>query len=1831
MTELHPNEHPTQNEQKTNHEGSANDLSKTSEGQSPHSNDNTDNTHTAPNQTTQKSTPNTHTQPNIPNTNNQKNTNHNNNTNNNSPNNNRQSTLNQHANPFTPTEPNNSSSTTTTNTLSSPTQKNTSDHRHTNTTLDTLTDSDNTTQIQNTSNNQNTQRHHLSNSERPPNQGHANSPSINTTQEQSHNPLRPSPDQRTPNQNNTNSMTLHQNHTHNHFPFHSHDSYQLPHPPPNLYTQNTQRFNNPIPSPQPLNPQLIHPHFVPPHNFFPIQPNFPYNNQLPINPIFHHNSHNHHPHTSQNQESHNIHINRDQSNNQHNHHINRSTNRHDNNTYTRHNIEPNNENTRNDSNSLNNSNQTNSPNTISPTNPPVDNCVNGLQQNERTTQNEKDQTINSTDNNRPLSNDPTPNTTPEHPLDHDTTFPSRDTPDQTPIQTTSIHHQKNIERPRHLEPHNNPSPSQEQDHITSILTQRPPNQNHTNPTSLRPNFNFLPQHHPNQFPPLNPLPNPHTHTGQRHYNNTVIPSPGPSNPQQLHRQSTQYPNVQPNILNPPNYHYGNQLPINHIYPQNTHNHSTNPQNQVEPNTDTNNNIPNHQQTNTQNTPTHTTDCPTVPQTHPTHNHLPNSNTPRTDTVIDKPTELNSTHDLTIDHKYGEPDEKYETIRSYRDVTTGNDVFTDSQNWYNEPHTNWTEGEWGSEGDWEGWWSQQDPTRPVTITPSDNPHTNNKIKLGYAGTVTHVKDGWNPVTKENDTNERDMIQGVSQDGDLIYGYFEPNQIPDFGQFLFDPTPTPGCEQYTKVIKGKKYAEIKILNPVWADSSDEENLMYRHILRGTILSSDHARGEVIIDNPATNFPKSRQVRHFFKSQLVAPCRLPAGTEVELATSVFNKSKKVKIVSIRPIAAASLDLIRHDLASKHKEALANLQSTRVGLFIGGAPDTNYPTFPTFALDSVQRKTGASLIQEIVAETLNRIDTCFCDIDSLGDRGRAAAKKTATNFRNQIRTPFSVLINPLDFWDITEDDWAREIDKLFRLPNPRFPIDQVILLTRIDDAANATNISKITSVTRWTDPKSKILLESLLLPEYPLSLASYFQGQPVFRSDSRFNLALACFSNKTRPLTICPLPLEQHGGETDSVFEDQEDYIDENIILVTRPKETSQENLLAFDKLGLGQVSERPTSTDRLRNFLVRPHAGVKGTEVLERIGGLGSLDLRESGDVSGPTTYNPFYTFPAKDFFQPTPETLRKQTTLLFKDPVALSLPIIEALARVEGGPRPFIHPIAFSDKEVRVQCESEDQLKSLLGVLSTNPDAGVEGYWQISSEITWLRRDIAGAFSAFSPMTSSVTPFTPHDGAGLGYLEGVPLLTSTKGLQLIGQHFGVQITDDRGSPTWVKIRDSRPLLQVFAGNQASFYQTDSVLFPSLGVRVRTAPPPHPFQILQDDPKERPKGSVARRESLTALESVPDNHLSTLRKLKVLHSNLKKGTSKRPGGSNTETQWVTVTNKRRKRSKRVISTPPSSPDSSPPPLPSVQKLTLLEEDSGSADDRQTEETQDRSVDHQLEEEFNQIASGEGDVEQERGQTLDLEDDTANDNPKSDAEEASLQRPEEVSSDSGSESSSSEGGSDSESDDEIDSPREEDTRGGHDQGRWANKRSGPRMALGSTLLEKYKNKEYDNTREEGEISDEDEDNLSLRDLFLKTPPPGSKNWGDKQKRLITVGGKKILLSGGYYRALMNDTSTTPAKRKRDTTNSRKTKGKDPKTPGRGKSNQTMTSQSTVPELFRSNTNKKGKKGSGSRKNSDSSKRVTPSIEQVETQDTLITNDTQALGRSGGKSRRLRSRKSNK
>ena len=817
--------------------------------------------------------------------------------------------------------------------------------------------------------------------------------------------------------------------------------------------------------------------------------------------------------------------------------------------------------------------------------------------------------------------------------------------------------------------------------------------------------------------------------------------------------------------------------------------------------------------------------------------------------------------------------------------------------------------WDNEGCSESFWEIKQDTpnhnEPNFSPPeSDNPREVQSPERNYAfaGTVTHIREGWNPVTRNHDSNENDMIQGVTKDGELIYGYYDPNHIPDFGQFLYDPTPTIGCPPYYRIIKGRKYKEVKILSPIWANSNEETHLSERHFLHGVISENGPSRGEVVLVNPGSNFPKTQQTRIFFKSQLVSPCNLEIGTEVVVATSIYRHSKKVKIISILPKDEEDLELVKHDLAPAHKEKLPTLHSTSVDLFVGGAPDHKHPTFPTSSITRLEEKLapGVSLIEGIIQQTLQTLNEE--PPTPLNEKDLEERKKTATRFRNRVKMSLNIIINPLDFWDITEDRWAKEIYSILSKTQTKFKINKIFLLKRIDDGAEYANIEHISSIAKWVTPGEKNFLSSVYLPQVPMSLASYFQGEPNYRSDSRFNLSLLEFEingGNVNP-QFHSLPLERHEEESNSVFQDIRDYVDldEDFILLTRPSKISTHTSLAFDRLPIETSEERPTSNLYLSNFVLKPLGERKGPELIKEIEKLGKLGIKKIGKNEVP--YNPFYLFPAKDFFQPTPNTLSKQITIVFRDQP--NLPIIEMLARAEGGPRPYMHPIAFSPKEVRVQCTDENQLSILIKTLANSPvcDTGVVCFYQKASQLTWLTHNPHNLSSPRQQRRRSALPHSPQRKPGYGYLKGVPPLAKQSSIARILEAFGAKVDESDTYSGWVKLQKARPLLKVKVECEFTFYQKKPLFLPKLGIKIETATQPDDADIIPNPPrsgKSNLEYLLSQGDGTPISENIPAHLLGPLKKLRDMHIT--------PGNfsdeEDSENIWTEAQSGRRKKTKR------------------------------------------------------------------------------------------------------------------------------------------------------------------------------------------------------------------------------------------------------------------------------------------------------------------------------------------
>ena len=752
----------------------------------------------------------------------------------------------------------------------------------------------------------------------------------------------------------------------------------------------------------------------------------------------------------------------------------------------------------------------------------------------------------------------------------------------------------------------------------------------------------------------------------------------------------------------------------------------------------------------------------------------------------------------------------------------------------------------------------------------------KQSIGCAGTVTHLKEGWNPFTKkQHPVGNKDLIQGRTEQGEFIYGYFDPYKIPDFGQFIFDFNIQPQHQEREAAnklrIRGIEYAQVNILGPILANKDWEQNLKHRHILHGRIVAHEGSRGEVVLDNPTTHFPNTEQKRFFYKNQLAFPCSLPVGTEVKIATSVFKTSGKLKIVSIRPNDEDDLDLVKYDLAPDHKNKLCELESTNIGIFIGGAPDVHHPTFPASHMAKLKRNPESSLFEEIVKEMVKVSYEEWPP--NLSQEEEQKRQQTSTRLRTLISSPFNVLINPLDFWDMDEEGWEKEIDKFFTKTNPIYQINNIFLMRRVDGGTTIENISKISSIAKWVHPCKRKYLRNVFLPPTPLSLGSYLFGEPIYRSNSKFNLAILNFSKEECEIGFDSLPLEKMDIESDSIAEDPDVYYADNTILITRPQKISQANALAFDKLGLGQRTDRPTSCPHFRNSLVRPAFQESRSELVARVNSLGQVDMEFIGGKKSRASFNPFFTFPASDFFHPKEEALALQTTIVFKD--TAYFPLIEALATTEGGQRPHIHPIAFAPKEARVQCESREQLASLHRMIFTTKGTGIEAFYQKADNITWLVESDSNSWKAKDGQMQGqkerkINEFSPSDKEGIGYLEGVPLTISQKGLDKIGRLFGVQL--DSSKLDWIQLREARPLLKVWTDNQLKFYLYPPIKLPSMGVNIKTAPPPHPKDML---PPTSPPACLlspvtkSATKGLEAKEPIPPYFLQILGVIKELTS--------------------------------------------------------------------------------------------------------------------------------------------------------------------------------------------------------------------------------------------------------------------------------------------------------------------------------------------------------------------------
>ena len=487
------------------------------------------------------------------------------------------------------------------------------------------------------------------------------------------------------------------------------------------------------------------------------------------------------------------------------------------------------------------------------------------------------------------------------------------------------------------------------------------------------------------------------------------------------------------------------------------------------------------------------------------------------------------------------------------------------------------------------------------------------------------------------------------------------------------------------------------------------------------------------------------------------------------------------------------------------------------------------------------------------------------------------------------------MDFWDIDEEGWAEEIDKFLHKPNPAYPVKNIYLLRRVDGATTIKNIAKISSLAKWVHPCKKTFLGNVFLPPCPLSLGSYLLDQPIYRSDSRFNLAILCFNREESEIDFHSLPLEQLDFESDSIVEDPTDYHDEEMILITRPQKLSQTNALAFDKLGIGLTTDRPTSCNLFRNSLVRPAFQESRADLIAKVNSLGQVNLENIGGRSSRATCNPFFTFPARDFFDPTEETLLLQTTIVFKDTASLAL--VEALATTEGGHRPHIHPVAFAPKEVRVQCENQEQLASLHRMLFTTKGTGIEAFYQKATNITWLgeyKSLQSGINNMKGQKGGGVNLFSPKEKAGIGYLEGVPLTTNQKGLDKIGKLFNTKL--DASKLEWIQLREARPLLKVHTDNQLKFYQLHPARLPSMGVCIKPAPPFHPSEILSVpsssssafllSPTHKSVG-----KGLKAIEPIPPHLHPVLRTIKELTNQMSTTPKSKTNKERTLDEWRVV----------------------------------------------------------------------------------------------------------------------------------------------------------------------------------------------------------------------------------------------------------------------------------------------------------------------------------------------------
>ena len=853
------------------------------------------------------------------------------------------------------------------------------------------------------------------------------------------------------------------------------------------------------------------------------------------------------------------------------------------------------------------------------------------------------------------------------------------------------------------------------------------------------------------------------------------------------------------------------------------------------------------------------------------------------------------------------------------------------------------------------------TQPPPNADNTPPPEREVRHYAFAGTVTKIREGWNPVINgyDSERGDQDMVQGVTKEGNLIYGYYDTNQIPDFGQFMYDPNPSPERPPLKRCIRGKTYQEVRIIAPVWSDLNYHSPNKERHFLLGRIVSNGEAKGEILLHNPATNFPNNQQIRFFYKNQLAEPCNLPEGTEVKIATEVFNHSKKLKIVSIRPKDERNLDLIKHNLAPTQKKELSKLQSTRVDLFIGGAPDLENATFPVCNLDQIERKKqyNDSLIVAI-------IETAFKTIggqapEELTEEERTRFNKTSTTFRNKAKNnPLSILINPLDFWNVSEDDWTKEINTFLQLENPPVKIDTIFLLKRIEDATNITNAAHITSLASWLNPHKENFLEGILIPTTQFSLGTFFLGKPIYRSDSRFNLALLRFGRECQTPEFTSLSLEKVEEDTGSLFEDPLGYVDADRVLVTRPQKINHKCAVEFDQIELESLDDRLTSDSRFKNFIAKPYPGTSGEIIIQKINEIGDIDFEKIGKNNAEATFNPYYPFPARDYFQPDELTLRKQITLIFKD--VICLPIIEALARVDGGKRPYLHPIAFSPKEIRVQCENEEQLKCLINSVKATPSAGIVGFYQKATDITW----IGATKLRHNQYTAANSPleFTPRRIAGEGFLEGIPVITSNKGLEQICKRFGVKMGEETDKPEWVHVKNARPLLRIFAPNQYAFYQKSAALLPNLSIRIKPSPPPHPLNITRtNNTKERTleaHNDYYHSNSNSTLENIPTLYLKTLNIIKELHN---KSAKKRQREKAKETgeereytgEWELVSRHKtpkkkakkgnKKNPKGTGNTTPTAQSTNPPILTRGKKGTsktcLSDEDNSETDGKEAD----------------------------------------------------------------------------------------------------------------------------------------------------------------------------------------------------------------------------------------------------------------------------------------------------